>query len=105
MLCRRQFFATPYGRGLWVSMWADKAIDWPLVVDLLRRSYRMVALASGCSPASTAERNDDGHREKSDEKEDRTSGELAAGGRGTRRRRGAAARAGAGRPDARGARQ
>jgi predicted DNA-binding protein (MmcQ/YjbR family) len=44
LLRRKPFFATPYGRGRWVSMWADKAIDWTLVVDLLRRSYRTVAL-------------------------------------------------------------
>ena len=44
VLRRTQFFATPYGRGVWVSMWADKAIDWTLVGDLLRRSYRTVAL-------------------------------------------------------------
>jgi predicted DNA-binding protein (MmcQ/YjbR family) len=40
---RRQFFATPYGRGLWVSVWADQAVDWILVEDLVRRSYRTVA--------------------------------------------------------------
>jgi predicted DNA-binding protein (MmcQ/YjbR family) len=44
MLRRRQFFRTPYGRGQWVSVWADQALDWRLVGDLLQRSYRAVAL-------------------------------------------------------------
>ncbi len=44
LLQRRQFFETPYGRGQWVSVWADGLIDWALVDDLLRRSYRTVAL-------------------------------------------------------------
>jgi len=44
LLRREDFFVTPYGRGQWVSLWADGAIDWPLVADLLRRSYRLVAL-------------------------------------------------------------
>lgn len=44
MLARRQFFATPYGRGQWVSVWVDGAVDWMLVTDLVRRSYRGVAL-------------------------------------------------------------
>jgi predicted DNA-binding protein (MmcQ/YjbR family) len=44
LLRRKQFFATPYGRGLWVSVWADGAIDWRAVQDLVARSYRVVAL-------------------------------------------------------------
>jgi predicted DNA-binding protein (MmcQ/YjbR family) len=44
LLSRRQFFETPYGRGQWVSVWADATLDWTLVDDLLRRSYRTVAL-------------------------------------------------------------
>jgi predicted DNA-binding protein (MmcQ/YjbR family) len=44
LLRRKQFFSTPYGRGLWVSVWADTALDWRLVGDLIRRSYRVVAL-------------------------------------------------------------
>jgi predicted DNA-binding protein (MmcQ/YjbR family) len=43
-LRRKQFFRTPYGRGLWVSMWADTALDWRLVGDLLECAYREVAL-------------------------------------------------------------
>ena len=43
LLMRRQFFATPYGRGQWVSLWADGAIDWKAVTDLVDRSYRVVA--------------------------------------------------------------
>jgi predicted DNA-binding protein (MmcQ/YjbR family) len=44
LLQRKQFFATPYGRGLWVSVWADERPEWALVEDLVRRSYRVVAL-------------------------------------------------------------
>ena len=44
LLRREGFFATPYGRGLWVSLWADDAVDWTMVEQLLDRSYRGVAL-------------------------------------------------------------
>ena len=44
LLKRKSFFATPYGRGLWVSAWADGPLDWPLVTGLVERSYRVVAL-------------------------------------------------------------
>jgi predicted DNA-binding protein (MmcQ/YjbR family) len=44
LLRRKQFFATPYGRGLWVSVWADGPVDWRAVQDLVDRSYRVVAL-------------------------------------------------------------
>ena len=44
LLRRKGFFSTPYGRGQWVSVWADKALDWRLVDNLLQRSYRAVAL-------------------------------------------------------------
>jgi predicted DNA-binding protein (MmcQ/YjbR family) len=44
LLKRKPFFATPYGRGLWVSAWADAALDWPLIGRLVERSYRIVAL-------------------------------------------------------------
>jgi predicted DNA-binding protein (MmcQ/YjbR family) len=43
LLSRRQFFVTPYGRGLWVSLWADQALDWKAVASLVDRSYRAVA--------------------------------------------------------------
>ena len=38
------FFVTPYGRGLWASMWVDQRVNWTLVERLLRESYRVVAL-------------------------------------------------------------
>jgi predicted DNA-binding protein (MmcQ/YjbR family) len=38
------FFATPYGRGQWVSLWADATLDWRFINKLVRRSYRLVAL-------------------------------------------------------------
>jgi predicted DNA-binding protein (MmcQ/YjbR family) len=43
LLRRRHFFVTPYGRGQWVSLWADGRVNWRLVERLLRRSYRLVA--------------------------------------------------------------
>jgi predicted DNA-binding protein (MmcQ/YjbR family) len=43
LLGRKQFFATPYGRGQWVSIWADTRLDWDFMVDLIRNSYRLVA--------------------------------------------------------------
>jgi predicted DNA-binding protein (MmcQ/YjbR family) len=44
LLTRPSFFSTPYGRGQWVSTWADAALDWPLITRLVERSYRVVAL-------------------------------------------------------------
>jgi predicted DNA-binding protein (MmcQ/YjbR family) len=44
LLMRRPFFVTPYGRGQWVSLWADDGLDWKAVTDLVDRSYRVVAL-------------------------------------------------------------
>jgi predicted DNA-binding protein (MmcQ/YjbR family) len=44
LLRRKEFFATPYGRGQWVSLRADGRIDWRLVQRLLEQSYRLVAL-------------------------------------------------------------
>ena len=44
LLQRTQFFATPYGRGLWASLWMDGPVDWRAVEDLVKRSYRVVAL-------------------------------------------------------------
>jgi len=44
LLKRTQFFATPYGRGQWVSVWADDKVDWTMVDDLVERAYRTVAL-------------------------------------------------------------
>jgi predicted DNA-binding protein (MmcQ/YjbR family) len=44
LLQRKRFFATPYGRGLWASVWADGPLDWRAVERLVQRSYRVVAL-------------------------------------------------------------
>ena len=38
------FFATPYGRGVWVSLWADRRIAWRTVARLVEGAYREVAL-------------------------------------------------------------
>lgn len=44
LLRRKQFFSTPYGRGQWVSVWADALVNWHFVADLFERSYRLAAL-------------------------------------------------------------
>jgi predicted DNA-binding protein (MmcQ/YjbR family) len=44
LLPRAPFFATPYGRGQWVSAWADARLDWRLIDRLVERSFRTVAL-------------------------------------------------------------
>src|SRR4026207_135780 len=44
LLRRKRFFAPPYGRGLWVSVWADGPVDWRAVQDLVDRRYRVAAL-------------------------------------------------------------
>lgn len=36
-------FATPYGRGQWISLWADGRLDWRQVAGLVDRGYRLVA--------------------------------------------------------------
>lgn len=40
---REPFFPTPYGRGMWASLWVDAAIDWKVIAALIERSYRLVA--------------------------------------------------------------
>lgn len=43
LLRKKNFFATPYGAGRWVSAWVDGSVDWRFVARLLDRSYRTVA--------------------------------------------------------------
>ena len=43
-LRRRGFFATPYGRGLWVSVWVDRAVESRVIIALVEQSYRCVAI-------------------------------------------------------------
>jgi predicted DNA-binding protein (MmcQ/YjbR family) len=38
------FFATPYGRGRWLSLRVDATFDWDIVRELVDASYRLVAL-------------------------------------------------------------
>jgi predicted DNA-binding protein (MmcQ/YjbR family) len=38
-----RFFATPYGRGKWLSLWLDVAVEKELVRELIVRAYRLVA--------------------------------------------------------------
>jgi len=40
---KKHFFATPYGRGVWVSRWLDVDVDSELLAGLIDRSYRQVA--------------------------------------------------------------
>jgi predicted DNA-binding protein (MmcQ/YjbR family) len=40
---QRHFFATPYGRGVWVSRWVDVRVDAKSMATLIDRSYRQVA--------------------------------------------------------------
>jgi predicted DNA-binding protein (MmcQ/YjbR family) len=44
LLEQRDFFPTPYGRGQWISLWADIPVNWRLVEQLILKSYRTVAL-------------------------------------------------------------
>lgn len=37
-------FETPYGRGRWISLWADEALDWGYLRNVVERAYRTVAL-------------------------------------------------------------
>lgn len=44
LLQNRDSFATPYGRGKWISVWADGELDWGYLQDAIERGYRTVAL-------------------------------------------------------------
>jgi len=44
LLRRSGFFSTPYGQGRWVSVWADRHLEWDLIDRLIDASYRTVAL-------------------------------------------------------------
>ena len=54
LLHRKHFFATPYGRGQWVSLWADGRINWREVRQLLGRSYRLAQAPRARSQKSEA---------------------------------------------------
>src|SRR5688572_19602825 len=41
LLTRKNFFETPYGRGQWVSVWADAQIETNMLKTLVDRSYRV----------------------------------------------------------------
>src|SRR5688572_12297705 len=43
LLLDPRFFATPYGRGQWLSMAADGRVDWSLIQQKVLSSYRLVA--------------------------------------------------------------
>ena len=49
------FFAPPYGRGQWLSVWVDATLDWGIVRELVNTSYRLVApkrmLVAATAPA------------------------------------------------------
>jgi len=44
-LRRRGFFATPYGRGVWVSVPLDRRVDGRVLASMIEQSYRTVATA------------------------------------------------------------
>lgn len=44
LLQHEDAFETPYGRGKWVSVWADEELDWGYLQHVVERGYRTVAL-------------------------------------------------------------
>jgi predicted DNA-binding protein (MmcQ/YjbR family) len=54
LLARANFFATPYGRGQWVSIWADGRIGWRLVERLLRRSHHLASATPATAVSGNA---------------------------------------------------
>ena len=44
LLRQERFFATPYGRGQWVSLRVGPDLDWQLVEELVIDAFRGVAL-------------------------------------------------------------
>jgi predicted DNA-binding protein (MmcQ/YjbR family) len=43
---RTHFFATPYGRGAWVSRWLDVDIDWREMAALVTDSHEHALIAA-----------------------------------------------------------
>jgi predicted DNA-binding protein (MmcQ/YjbR family) len=44
-LCQEKgFFQTPYGKGLWVSLYVDGRPSWQRIKSLIEQSYRLVAI-------------------------------------------------------------
>jgi hypothetical protein len=43
LLRQKRFFATPYGRGQWVSLQVNEIVNWKLIAQLVRRSYSTIA--------------------------------------------------------------
>lgn len=43
LLLDPRFFATPYGRGQWLSVAASRDADWKLIKNKVLDSYRLVA--------------------------------------------------------------
>jgi predicted DNA-binding protein (MmcQ/YjbR family) len=63
LLADPRFYVTPYsGKHGWVSLWVDEPVSWELVEELVRTSYREVALKrmlaalDGRAGASTRDR-------------------------------------------------
>jgi predicted DNA-binding protein (MmcQ/YjbR family) len=48
---RADAVATPYGRGQWISLWADGRVSWTLVGRLVRRSYKTVSAPPAKGPS------------------------------------------------------
>jgi predicted DNA-binding protein (MmcQ/YjbR family) len=54
---RRHFFATPYGRSVWISRWVDVRVDERAIARSIEHAYRLVAPGRRSSPvrASSAD--------------------------------------------------
>jgi predicted DNA-binding protein (MmcQ/YjbR family) len=37
------FFPTPYGKGMWASIYADKRLNWRVMASLIGQSYKLAA--------------------------------------------------------------
>ena len=50
-------FASPYGRGLWVSVWVDGTLDWKQIAAFVDQSHRTVAPKRSLPPEGRSHRS------------------------------------------------
>jgi len=55
LLRRKQFFVTPYGRGQWVSVWADAPLNWRFVAHSTQLSRCGAQTHDFCSRQNVTE--------------------------------------------------
>lgn len=48
------YFLTPYGRGQWISVWADRRLDWRTVSGLIRKSHDLTSQKRLAAPTKVA---------------------------------------------------